>query len=48
MNNGQYNNQLEFLDIVTVLSFAFQLKTQEENTILLKEILSILKEKENV
>ena len=48
MNNGQYNNQLEFLDIVTVLSFAFQLKTQEENTILLKEILSILKEKKNV
>nr|DAU58685.1 MAG TPA: hypothetical protein [Caudoviricetes sp.] len=48
MNNGQYNNQLEFLDIVTVLSFAFQLKTQEENTMLLKEILSILKEKENV
>ena len=48
MNNGQYNNQLEFLDIVTVLSFALQLKTQEENTMLLKEILSILKEKENV
>ena len=48
MNTGQYNNQLEFLDIVTVLSFAFQLKTQEENTMLLKEILSILKEKENV
>lgn len=48
MNNGQYNNQLEFLDIVTILSFAFQLKTQEENTMLLKEILSILKEKENV
>lgn len=48
MNNGQYNNQLEFLDIVTVLSFAFQLKKQEENTMLLKEILSILKEKENV
>lgn len=48
MNNGQYNNQLEFLDIVTVLSFAFQLKTQEENTMLLKEILSILKEKKNV
>ena len=48
MNNGQYNNQLEFLDVVTVLSFAFQLKTQEENTMLLKEILSILKEKENV
>lgn len=48
MNNGQYNNQLEFLDVVTVLSFAFQLKTQEENTMLLKEILSILKEKKNV
>ena len=29
--NNQYNNQLEFLDIVTVLSFAFQLKTQDEN-----------------
>lgn len=48
MNNGQYNNQLEFLDVVTVLSFAFQLKSQEENTMLLKEILSILKEKKNV
>lgn len=46
--NNQYNNQLEFLDIVTVLSFAFQLKTQDENSRILQEILTILKENKNV
>jgi hypothetical protein len=46
--NNQYNNQLEFLDIVTVLSFAFQLKTQDENNRILQEILTILKENKNV
>ena len=46
--NNQYNNQLEFLDIITVLSFAFQLKTQDENNRILQEILTILKENKNV
>ena len=46
--NNQIDNQIEFLDVVTGLSFAFQLKTNEENTKILKEILDKLKEIKNV